>query len=149
MKKSFWKTVCMFLIVFTALVLSGCGLTGPTSTDVTVINETGNSYKIWLSYNGGDMQSRSLDAPVITGGATGQFHIDGTLSAFAAKDASLWVDLCETSTFGTLKAQNPSKSDWEIFVANAYSNGVCTKASGWSAERFTVRIKASNNIVFE
>ena len=150
MKKELYKTVCAVFILVAALVLSGCGLTGPTSTDVTIINETTNSYKFWLSYNLGDMQPVTEDAPVLTAGATGNFHIDGLLSALAAKDAVLSVTICETSNFATLKAHNSSSSEYYVLTGCSLRDGVpYHKSSSGPSERYTVRIKGSDSIVIE
>ena len=89
-------------IILSVLSLTACQFS-PTSTTVTITNDTNEEIVYWLSYRLGEMQDIKDRAPTLAPGESKTWKIKGTLSATAEKEVGLYVNVLSSEDFDELK----------------------------------------------
>jgi len=108
-------------IILSVLSLTACQFS-PTSTTVTITNDTNEEIVYWLSYRLGDMQNIKDRAPTLAAGESRTWIIEGTLSAIAGKESGLSVHVLSSQYFDELKyGRYESLDDWYILLRE----GIC------------------------
>ena len=108
-------------IILSVLSLTACQFS-PTSTTVTITNDTNEEIVYWLSYRLGEMQDIKDRAPTLAPGESKTWKIKGTLSATAEKEVGLYVNVLSSEDFDELKyGRYKSSDDWFILLRE----GIC------------------------
>ena len=108
-------------IILSVLSLTACQFS-PTSTTVTITNDTNEEIVYWLSYRLGEMQDIKDRAPTLEPGESKTWKIKGTLSATAEKEVGLYVNVLSSEDFDELKyGRYESLDDWYILLRE----GIC------------------------
>ena len=108
-------------IILSVLSLTACQFS-PTSTTVTITNDTNEEIVYWLSYRLGEMQDIKDRAPTLVPGESKTWKIKGTLSATAEKEVGLYVNVLSSEDFDELKyGDYKSLDDWYILLRE----GIC------------------------
>jgi hypothetical protein len=108
-------------IILSVLSLTACQFS-PTSTTVTITNDTNEEIVYWLSYRLGDMQNIKDRAPTLAAGESRTWIIKGTLSAFAETKKGLHVYVLSSENFDELKyGRYKSLDDWHILLREGIS----------------------------
>ena len=108
-------------IILSVLSLTACQFS-PTSTTVTITNDTNEEIVYWLSYRLGDMQNIKDRAPTLAAGESKTWNIKGTLSAFAETKKGLHVYVLSSEDFDELKyGRYKSLDDWYILINEGIS----------------------------
>lgn len=108
-------------IILSVLSLTACQFS-PTSTTVTITNDTNEEFVYWLSYRLGEMQNIDDRAPTLAPGESRTWIIKGTLSAFAETEKGLYVYVLSSEYFDELKyGDYKSLDDWYILLRE----GIC------------------------
>ena len=108
-------------IILSVLSLTACQFS-PTSTIVTITNDTNEEIVYWLSYRLGEMQDIKDCAPTLAPGESKTWKIKGTLSAFTEKEIGLYVNVLSSEDFDELKyGDYKSLDDWFILI----QEGIC------------------------
>ncbi|MBR5646515.1 MAG: hypothetical protein IKX23_07765 [Treponema sp.] len=117
MKKNLLKTVFLSMLFGVVFLLSSCQFS-PTSTIVTITNNSGEEIVYWLEYRLGDMQDIDYIAPTLGDGESKIWTITGRLSAIAEKENGLGVWVVSKNVFDNYKNDNPGKKDSSIIMYN-------------------------------
>ena len=115
MKKNVFKTLLMAAIFAGAFILSSCQFS-PTSTTVTIKNESDVEIAYWLEYRLGSMQDLDKPAPTLKPGESFTWPISGKLSATAEKENGLLVEVIEESELDLFKKANKNRKDSDILL---------------------------------
>ena len=115
MKKNVLKTVLLSMILGGIFLLSSCQF-APTSTTVTITNNSGEAIVYWLEYRLGDMQDIDYTAPTLANGESKTWSITGRLSAIAEKENGLGVYVVSKKEFDIYKKANPDTRDSSIII---------------------------------
>ena len=110
-------------IILSVLSLTACQFS-PTSTTVTITNDTNEEIVYWLSYRLGEMQDIKDRAPTLAPGESKTWTIKGILSAFTKTENGLSVHVLSSEYFDELKYETlgyKSSDDWYILI----SEGIC------------------------
>ena len=103
-------------IILSVLSLTACQFS-PTSTTVTITNDTNEEIVYWLSYRLGEMQNIKDRAPTLAPGESRTWIIKGTLSAITGKENGLSVYVLSSEYFDELKyGRYKSLDDWYILI---------------------------------
>lgn len=115
MKKNVLKTLLLSMILGGIFLLSSCQF-APTSTTVTITNNSGEEIVYWLEYRLGDMQDIDYMAPTLADGASKTWSITGRLSATAEKENGLGVYVVAKNEFDIYKNAHPNTKDSSIII---------------------------------
>ena len=115
MKKNVLKTVLLSMLLGGIFLLSSCQF-APTSTTVTITNNSGEAIVYWLEYRLGDMQDIDYTAPTLANGESKTWSITGRLSAIAEKENGLGVYVVSKKEFDIYKKANPDTRDSSIII---------------------------------
>lgn len=115
MKKNVLKTVLLSMLLGGIFLLSSCQF-APTSTTVTITNNSGEEIVYWLEYRLGDMQDIDYTAPTLANGESRTWSITGRLSAIAEKENGLGVYVVSKKEFDIYKKANPDTRDSSIII---------------------------------
>lgn len=110
------KGVRILLSLLFAVILGACEF-APTSTTVSIKNNTDTTFYYWLKYNLADFSAESGRAPSLASGEEKNWDISGDLSAAGAKDGCLTVVVMTESEYNAFKAGDyKDRSDSELFL---------------------------------
>ena len=115
MKKNVLKTVLLFMILGGIFLLSSCQF-APSSTTVTITNNSGEEIVYWLEYRLGDMQDINYATPTLGDGESKIWTITGRLSATAEKENGLGVYVVAKNEFDIYKNAHPDTKDSSIII---------------------------------
>lgn len=115
MKKNVLKTVLLSMILGGIFLLSSCQFS-PSSTTVTIKNESDVEIAYWLEYRLGSMQDRGYEAPTLASGESKTWTISAELSATAEKEWGLVVDVMKKSELDIYKKSHKNKSDSDVLM---------------------------------
>ena len=115
MKKNVLKTVLMSILLGGIFLLSSCQFS-PSSTTVTITNNSGEEIAYWLEYRLGSMQDLDYIAPSLSDGESKTWTISAKLSATAEKEWGLVVDVMKKSELDIYKKSNKNKSDSDVLM---------------------------------
>ena len=108
-------------IILSVLSLTACQFS-PTSTTVTITNDTNEEIVYWLSYRLGEMQNIKDRAPILAPGESKTWIIRGIFSAFTETENGLSVYVLSSEDFDELKyGDYKSLDDWYILLRE----GIC------------------------
>jgi len=108
-------------IILSVLSLTACQFS-PTSTTVTITNDTNEEIVYWLSYRLGEMQDIKDRAPTLAPGESKTWTIKGILSAFTKTENGLSVNVLSSEYFDELKyGRYKSSDDWFILITEGIS----------------------------
>ncbi|MBO4534256.1 MAG: hypothetical protein J5726_11265 [Treponema sp.] len=115
MKKNVLKTVLMSILLGGIFLLSSCQFS-PSSTTVTIKNESGVEIAYWLEYRLGSMQDLGYEAPTLASGESKTWTISAKLSATAEKEWGLVVYVMKKSELDIYKKSHKDKSDSDVLM---------------------------------
>lgn len=142
MKKNLLKTVFLSMLFGAFFLLSSCQFS-PTSTIVTITNNSGEEIVYWLEYRLGDMQDIDYIAPTLPDGESKIWTITGRLSAIAEKEWGLEVYVVSKNEFDIYKNAHPDKKDSSIIMYNSEVPRISNSFD--AADSYNVVIKGTSS----
>ena len=142
MKKNLLKTVFLSMLFGVFFLLSSCQFS-PTSTIVTITNNSGEEIVYWLEYRLGDMQDIDYIAPTLADGESKIWTITGRLSAIAEKENGLGVWVVSKNKFDIYKNDHPGKKDSSIIMYDIEAPHIFNSFD--AADSYNVVIKGTSS----